>query len=362
MKTDTPTLFIDEEKCRRNIRQMAQKAANNRVSFRPHFKTHQSAVIGEWFREEGVGGITVSSVSMAAYFADHGWEDVTVAVPCNIREIEAINTLAGQIRLNLLVESPETARFLQTHLTHTVGLYVEIDTGQHRTGVAPEDTHTQREILQVIRSADRLSPRGFYSHPGHTYHANSPGQIVTFQRRAIKALVELRARYASEFPDLRICIGDTPGCSLNDNLRPADEVSPGNFVFYDAMQQHLGACSWDQIAVAAACPVIATYPERNEVVIYGGAIHLSKDSLALDEGITSYGAIVEIGDGHWGRPWNGAFVRAISQEHGVVRLLAEQARNLRVGDVLGILPVHSCLTANLFREYRTPAGEVISMM
>ena len=31
-------------------------------------------------------------------------------------------------------------------------------------------------------------------------------------------------------------------------------------------------------------------------------------------------------------------------------------------DLLGVLPVHSCLTADLLKEYRTVAGECVRMM
>ena len=70
-----PTLFLDEVKCRANIRMMSEKAKANGVIFRPHFKTHQSVEIGNWFREEGTQAITVSSVGMAGYFAKAGWRD-----------------------------------------------------------------------------------------------------------------------------------------------------------------------------------------------------------------------------------------------------------------------------------------------
>ena len=73
---------------------MAGKAHANRLVFRPHFKTHQSHLIGQWFREEGVTKITASSLSMAAYFAEDGWDDITVAFPVNIREMDTINELA----------------------------------------------------------------------------------------------------------------------------------------------------------------------------------------------------------------------------------------------------------------------------
>src|SRR5660398_51403 len=99
-----PTLVIDKEICLRNIERMAQKAADHKLKFRPHFKTHQSAKIGEWFKLFGVDAITVSSVRMAEYFAVNGWADITLAFPVNILEIENINRLAANIKLNVLVE------------------------------------------------------------------------------------------------------------------------------------------------------------------------------------------------------------------------------------------------------------------
>ncbi|MFP4059012.1 MAG: hypothetical protein ACLFUC_00845 [Bacteroidales bacterium] len=65
MEITSPTLLIDEQKCRANIEKMALRAQKNKVLFRPHFKTHQSATIGNWYRDHGVTAITVSSVKMA---------------------------------------------------------------------------------------------------------------------------------------------------------------------------------------------------------------------------------------------------------------------------------------------------------
>ena len=77
-----PTLLIDKAKCKANIKRMALKARQNDIEFRPHLKTHQSLEIGDWFRQEGVTKITVSSVAMAKYFAQDGWKDITIAFPC----------------------------------------------------------------------------------------------------------------------------------------------------------------------------------------------------------------------------------------------------------------------------------------
>ena len=85
-----PTLVISRSRAQNNIGQMAAKAEKSGVIFRPHFKTHQSSEIGNWFRKYGVRHITVSSAQMAEYFAQHGWTDITIAFPVNILEIEKL--------------------------------------------------------------------------------------------------------------------------------------------------------------------------------------------------------------------------------------------------------------------------------
>ena len=63
-----PTLLLHRPTCEANIRKMAEKAEGQNVQLIPHFKTHQSAQVGEWFSKVGVKAITVTSVKMATYF------------------------------------------------------------------------------------------------------------------------------------------------------------------------------------------------------------------------------------------------------------------------------------------------------
>ena len=58
----TPTLILDEEKCKANIKRMVDKANQNNIVLRPHFKTHQSLEIGRWFKDIGINKITASSI------------------------------------------------------------------------------------------------------------------------------------------------------------------------------------------------------------------------------------------------------------------------------------------------------------
>ncbi|MCB9316932.1 MAG: hypothetical protein H6569_12400 [Lewinellaceae bacterium] len=126
---DKPTLLLNTKKCRANIEKMVQKAQRNNIAFRPHFKTHQSREIDNWFRAYGIDRITVSSLTMANYFAADGWNDITVAFPANIREIATINALASAIQLNLLVESVETVEQLAQKLKAPAAFIEKIQLG-----------------------------------------------------------------------------------------------------------------------------------------------------------------------------------------------------------------------------------------
>jgi len=357
-----PTLVIDKEICLRNIERMAQKAKDYQLHFRPHFKTHQSNVIGNWFRLFNVEAITVSSVMMAEYFAKNGWEDITIAFPVNILEISNINRLSANIKLNVLAENTEAATALSQKITHPLGVYLKIDTGHNRTGINPSKTGKIDGIIQTLRDNKNLKFRGFLTHAGHTYSARSTNEIFSRHFDALLKLQKLKQRYKPRFPDIEVSIGDTPSCTLCTNFSGVDEIRPGNFIFYDLMQQNLGVCDFDDIAVRMVCPVVAKHLSRNEIVIYGGAVHLSRESLLNNAGKHFYGRIVIEIDGQKTLLSERNYVSRLSQEHGILRVTQKNFHLIHIGDLIEIIPVHSCLTANLGRSYLTTGGEEISMI
>ena len=356
-----PVLIIDENKCRNNIKRMVRKAASNDLIFRPHFKTHQSLEIGRWFKEYGVDKITVSSVSMAEYFCAE-WNDITIAFPVNILEIDEINSLAKKISLNLLLESGETALYLEKNTKYDVGIFLKIDVGYHRTGIHPRNLSAVDSILDTLTTSDKLSFKGFLSHAGHTYNCRNKSEIIDIHNESIDIMDNLKGRYIQRFPELITSLGDTPGCSLADSFGNLDEIRPGNFVFYDLVQQQLCSCKIEDIAVAMACPVVAVHEDQNELVIYCGGVHLSKESMNDDNYGLIYGKVVAIEYKSWNSLVSGSYVTKLSQEHGVVHLPDSEISNYNVGDIILILPVHSCMTANLMHSYQTMEGRVIDRL
>ncbi len=357
-----PTLLIDPQRVQNNIQRMAQKADHGRVRLRPHFKTHQSARVGEWFRALGIQAITVSSLDMAGYFARHGWKDILVAFPLNLRQLDWVRQLSETTRLGVLVECVEHVSTLAKWLERPVDVWIKVDSGSRRTGLRWDDPIRILECCNQVRQRPQLNLRGLLTHAGETYHSHSPAEVVERFQRSNRRMNEVRQFLEQNgIEGMEVSAGDTPGCSLSDDFEGVDEIRPGNFVFYDAQMAHLGACRESDIGAVVACPVVALHPERQEAVIYGGAIHFSKDSVQ-DNGAAVYGWVVGLNEQGWtSRIGDGALVR-LSQEHGILRLPKEAFSSLAVGDLIGVIPAHVCLTVSALGVYRTLQGEWIETL
>jgi D-serine deaminase-like pyridoxal phosphate-dependent protein len=185
---------------------------------------------------------------------------------------------------------------------------------------------------------------------------------MRIQQNASENLLKLKKHFQPQFPGLILSVGDTPTCSQLPAVKGIDEIRPGNFVFFDVMQFALGSCKLEDIAVALVCPVVSVHFNRMEAVIYGGAVHLSKEHTSLlPDQQSIYGLAIS-----WdGEKWDTANllgkVSSLSQEHGILSL-TQAGCNLKPGDLVAILPVHSCLTANLMRKYLTLDGEIVETM
>lgn len=367
-----PTLLLDESQCRSNIRRMVQKASECQIRLRPHCKTHQSIRIADWMREEGINCITVSSVTMARYFAN-SWNDITIAFPFNIHELETVNEMISQnqnLKLGLVVENQKAFDVLVKSLQRPVRIWIKVDAGYHRTGIDVENVTEILKLLNFAQTAGQgfLEPAGVLLHSGHTYNVRGMASIHEIHTEMLQKLQTLQSELQLRFPNssssgLEYSIGDTPSCSIMNDFGAATEFRPGNFVFYDVMQYFIGSNGWDQVAVVLACPVVAIHPDRNEIVIYGGSIHLSKDSIQDHEGRTIYGFPVSITEHSWDRqPWARSWVYKLSQEHGILKVPSERISQVQIGDWIGILPVHSCLTADCMGEYRTLTGQRLDHM
>ncbi len=362
MEITKPTLLLDESKTRANIQRMMDKATASNVNMRPHFKTHQSSDVGEWFKDAGVTSATVSSVDMGLYFAQNGWDDIVVAFPVNWREIANINLLAGLCQLGLLVESLESVAFLAENLTESVDIWLDVDAGYHRTGFAWDDNDHALELVNAIGQSEKMTVKGMLTHSGHSYAGRTHEEIIAVYDETVSRFMALRDFLAEQgYAELTLSIGDTPSCSVVEDFSMIDEIRPGCYVFYDVMQSIIGSCDIEDISIGLACPVVTKQREHNQMVLYGGAVHLSNYSMDNRNGQHIFGRVAMLTDDGWDILPDSTYVKGLSQEHGVLHVSDDVLDTVNIGDVLVVLPIHACTTANIMKRYHLFDGRVFEL-
>ncbi|HKO02702.1 MAG TPA: alanine racemase, partial [Thermoanaerobaculia bacterium] len=251
--------------------------------------------------------------------------------------------LASRIdRLNLLIDSEAALHAIERH-GGTFDVFLKIDCGYHRAGVDPN--HPDSVALAVAMSrSDSVHFQGLLTHAGHSYNVGSVDEVRRIAAMESASLTRFRALLDAEgLGDVCRSIGSTPTLSVVDAFVEADEVRPGNYVFYDAFQATLGSCSLSDVAVSVLTTVVGSYPERGHLIVDAGALAMSKDSGPSHiEPEFGYGVVCD----EQLKPLPMKLI-ALSQEHGKI----ETSTRVPVGTRLRIIPNHSCLTAAMFGAY-----------
>src|SRR5437588_4458742 len=138
----TPAFLVERGIVQRNSDAMREKARQSGVPFRPHMKSHKTLEVARMQFGGETGPVTVSTLAEAEFFAAHGFDDITYAVPISPDKLERTAALAPTIkRLNVLIDSFEALHALEEF--HRQGKKIfngfrKIGCGYHRAGVDPE--------------------------------------------------------------------------------------------------------------------------------------------------------------------------------------------------------------------------------
>jgi D-serine deaminase-like pyridoxal phosphate-dependent protein len=343
---ETPALVVDLDRLLGNIDRMAEVARSRGLALRPHAKTHKCPQIADLQRQAGAAGLTVATLSEAEVFAAAGFTDLLIAYPVfpGGAKADRLRRLLDVAELHVGVDNAAGAAAVATAAGgRTVRVLLEVDSGQHRTGVAASDAVA---LAQACGSLG-LEVHGVFTHGGHSYAGPDAPAGAAVDEGA--ALAEAHSSLlAAGFDVSVVSAGSTPTAGAQ---RPAQvtEERPGSYVFHDRQQLALGACTRDQVALSVAATVVSVGHGR--FVIDAGSKALASDRPPWLRG---HGAVAALGDG----PGLGdALVVTLSEHHGIV----EGASRLpAVGDQVLVTPNHVCTVVNLFDEYVvTRAGTVV---
>lgn len=355
----TPVLVLDRGTLAANCRAMAARAAALGVRLRPHLKTAKSAAAARIATEGQFGGITVSTLAEAQYFAAHGFRDITYAVGIAPVKLNATARLQQEgVRVQLVTDDLATV-FAVAKSAEALGagfqLMIEIDTGGGRAGVPPEAPELL-DIARAIEASPRLSLIGVLTHAGHSYRCKGADAItaVAEEERAgvVRAAQRLRA---AGLPCAVVSVGATPTATFARSLAGVTEMRPGVYTLMDLYQMAIGVCRREDIAASVLATVIGHNPRSGRILVDAGALALSQDrgAAGLMEH-TGFGWVCS----EQGERLDGLYVAEVNQEHGMIAAAAGAPpfERLPLGARVRILPNHVCMMAAPYDRYHVVEG------
>lgn len=358
----TPAVLLDRQRVKNNAERMLEHARSHGVLLRPHMKTLKSIDVARMALDRRHGGIAVSTLNEAAYFARHGIQDIQLAVcqtPSKLPSIAEVSSRCAN--LSFFIDSLEMAEALNGFAKATgaqLNVWIEVDSGGHRTGVMPDDPC-------LLSMAAALGPQvrlcGVATHAGQSYanqSAEALAQIAETERKEVVRTAE-RLR-AAGFSVPGVSAGSTPSVAHSRSAEGLTEWRPGVYLAGDLFQAALGVLRVEDIAVSVLATVISHQRSRGEIIIDAGSLALSLDrsTYGLGGDDAGYGLVTDL----LGRPvYGNLYVNAVYQEHGKLCGISEALFSaLPVGSRVRILPNHGCMTAAMYNHYLvTEGGEEI---
>ncbi len=324
-----------------------QAAASARgMRLRPHAKTHKSVALARLQVGRGAAGICCAKLGEAEVFADAGIEDIRLPYPLNPANADRVLALLDRTHLSFIVDHLEVARGWSRALHdagRTADVLVKVDVGFHRCGIDPDAASATEFVLRVA-DMPALHFRGLLSHAGHGYGATSEAEIEAVAATEARLLRELAARVVDGGVLVEeISVGATPTARYSLQQDGITELRPGNYIYYDRTQVGLGAAAWSDCALTVLARVVSR-PAPDRIVLDCGSKTLTNDLARGFGNAAGYGAVLEAVDADV--PDEGLLVERLSEEHAVVKAVAGES-TLRPGDLVRVVPNHSCVVSNL---------------
>jgi D-serine deaminase-like pyridoxal phosphate-dependent protein len=358
----TPCVLVDQHKLEQNIERMQSAALTHRIRLRPHAKTHKCPDIARIQIARGAIGICCAKLGEAEVFADEGIEDIRLPYPLHPTNSDRVITLLDRTHLSFIVDDLEVARGWSDALRAAgtrADILVKVDVGFHRCGIDP-DAAGAAELVVRIAELPGLRFMGLLSHAGHAYHATSDDEVraIAESEAAILSTLAERVRDAGVSVE-EISVGATPTARFSAGLPGLTELRPGNYVYYDRTQVGLGSATWDDCALTVLARVVSR-PARDRLILDSGSKTLTNDVARGRGNPVGYGAVVT--DIESTAVNDTLIVERLSEEHANVRV-QDGASELEPGDLVRIIPNHSCVVSNLVDVVcLVSAGEVVDRL
>jgi D-serine deaminase-like pyridoxal phosphate-dependent protein len=170
----TPAVLVFPDRIEENIRRMIA-LAGNADRLRPHVKTHKIAEVIGLQVQLGITRFKCATLSEVEMVATQGGQDVLLAYPLlgpAIQNFLRLRDRYPETRFSVTVDSLEACRQLseQARISgKAMNLFVDLDNGMHRTGIAPEKA---LELIAFMMEDPFLAFTGLHIYDGHIHEVD----------------------------------------------------------------------------------------------------------------------------------------------------------------------------------------------
>ena len=337
--------MLDGAALERNLRAMQALCDAAGVRLRAHGKMHKCSTLARRQIELGAVGVCAQTIGEAEVFAVAGIPDILITAPVALRSAGRVAALANQIRIAAVADDTRLIGALAAaarSVGATVGLVIDIDLGQHRSGCTPEQAV---ELARLAASTDGLRFDGVQAYLGHLQHlANLTARReanATATARLVELVQELTA--AGLAPE-KVTGGGTGTHAYDLAGGVFTEIQAGSYAVMDAEYDACGAPDggpwpFEQAMFVASTVVSARQPTH--ATIDAGLKALSTDGPMP---CVIAGAL------------EGSRFRFQGDEHGAV-IPPDGVAMPQLGEVMWLQPGHCDPTVNLYDAFLAWTGE-----
>jgi D-serine deaminase-like pyridoxal phosphate-dependent protein len=248
-------------------------------------------------------------------------------------KLARLAALARHVDVMVVVDAAEPASRLATLARDAhveLGVLVDVNVGQNRTGVEPGGAAV--ELARHVAGLRHLRFEGLQGYEGNLQHIVTGAERERRCREAMDKLVATRRAIEQHGLPVRVVsTGGTGTCAVAATYDEITEVQPGSYIFMDADYGRVEGLPFE-LALTVLTTVISR-PRRGVAIVDAGL-----KAISTDAGIPQPKALP------------GVTYRPHGDEHG--RLEAERDEALPgIGDILELVPSHCDTTVNLHDSY-----------
>jgi D-serine deaminase-like pyridoxal phosphate-dependent protein len=346
----SPALLIYPDRAAENLRRMIA-IAGGVERLRPHMKTHKLAPLIDAHLSLGIRRFKCATIAEAEMVARAGASDVLLAyqpVGPNVRRLVDLVRTFPAAQFSAVVDDERAAVTVSDAAAKagvTIGLWLDLDLGMHRTGVPPNGEASR--LYRRLAALPAIGLRGLHAYDGHLRDRDIAARIAHVNE-AFAPVESLRRQLIDEGLTVpSVVAGGTPTFPVHAQREDVD-LSPGTSVLWDG-GYGTQLPDLDFLSAALVLTRVVSKPGDHRVCVDLGHKAIASEGqhprvLLIQPETIDHPAKTSV----LGAPILDATFLGHSEEHLVFESPA--AATLNVGDVVYGIPWHVCPTVALYSE------------